>query len=210
MDRVKSENMIEVIMLVQKIKGYLNSISHTLQERFENRERVLLLARELIRYCGDTISLSHKGKKEEALRKYQVAISKASEIQKIIDNFPELLYGDIGTAYQELAEASIVISLYFDVDLKLSKELGIPDIYYISGIADAIGEMRRRVLGLLKKNEIGEAEKTYEMMEEIYELLWSFEYPKSLVPGLRQKIDVIRRLLEETNHDIFLAKLGRS
>ncbi|WP_338600422.1 haloacid dehalogenase [Sulfolobus tengchongensis] len=197
-------------MFVQKIKNYLDSINGVLQERFENREKLLLMARELIRFCGETISLSHKGRREEALKKYELAISKAFEIEKIISNFPELLYGDVGVAFQELAEASVVVSLYFNVDLKLPNELGIPDIYYITGIADAIGEMRRRVLELLKKNEVEEAEKTYQIMEELYELLWEFEYPKSLVPGLRQKIDSLRRILEETNHDIFLAKLGRS
>jgi len=34
------------------------------------------------------------------------------------------------------------------------------------------------------------------------------EYPKSLVPGLRQKIDGLRKILEETNHDLFLAGVG--
>ncbi|MEM3911561.1 MAG: haloacid dehalogenase [Saccharolobus sp.] len=196
-------------MIEKEIKEYLNSVYNSLQERFENREKVLLMARELIRYCGETISLSHRGKKEEALKKYEMAITKALDIQKVIIVFPELLYGDVGVAFQELAEASIIISLYFNIKLKLANELRIPDIYYILGIADAIGEMRRMVLELLKKNNIEEAEKTYEIMETLYELLWGFEYPKALVPGLRQKVDGLRRLLEETNHDIFLAKLGK-
>jgi len=197
-------------MVAEEIREYLNSVNQSLQERFENREKLLLLAREVIRYCGETISLSHRGKKEEALKKYEMALEKAEQIRNIIKNFPELLYGDVGIAFQELAEASVIISLYFNVKLKLANDLGIPDTYYITGIADAIGEMRRKVLELLKKNNIEEAEKTYELMEELYELLWGFEYPKSLVPGLRQKIDNLRRLLEETNHDIFLAKLGKS
>lgn len=196
-------------MIEKEIKEYLNSVFNSLQERFENREKVLLMARELIRYCGETISLSHRGKKEEALKKYEMAITKALDIQKVIIVFPELLYGDVGVAFQELAEASIIISLYFNIKLKLANELRIPDIYYILGIADAIGEMRRMVLELLKKNNVEEAEKTYELMETLYELLWGFEYPKALVPGLRQKVDGLRRLLEETNHDIFLAKLGK-
>ncbi|MEM0294125.1 MAG: haloacid dehalogenase [Saccharolobus sp.] len=196
-------------MIEKEIKEYLNSVYNSLQERFENREKVLLMARELIRYCGETISLSHRGKKEEALKKYEMAITKALDIQKVIIAFPELLYGDVGVAFQELAEASIIISLYFNIKLKLANELRIPDIYYILGIADAIGEMRRMVLELLKKNNVEEAEKTYELMETLYEVLWGFEYPKALVPGLRQKVDGLRRLLEETNHDIFLAKLGK-
>ncbi|AOL15830.1 haloacid dehalogenase [Sulfolobus sp. A20] len=196
--------------ILEEIKRYLGSVNNSLLERFDSREKLLLLARELIRYCGETISLSHRGKKEEALKKYHQAIEKANEIRSIIKNFPEMLYGDVGTAFQELAEATVIISMYFSEKLKLPNELGIPDIYYITGIADAIGEMRRRVLELLKRSSIDEAEKIYNIMEELYELLWGFEYPKSLVPGLRQKIDALRKILEETNHDIFLAKIGKS
>ncbi|TRM83497.1 haloacid dehalogenase, partial [Sulfolobus sp. F3] len=173
--------------ILEEIKRYLGSVNNSLLERFDSREKLLLLARELIRYCGETISLSHRGKKEEALKKYHQAIEKANEIRSIIKNFPEMLYGDVGTAFQELAEATVIISMYFSEKLKLPNELGIPDIYYITGIADAIGEMRRRVLELLKRSSIDEAEKIYNIMEELYELLWGFEYPKSLVPGLRQK-----------------------
>ncbi len=196
--------------MLEEIKRYLGSVNNSLLERFDSREKLLLLARELIRYCGETISLSHRGKKEEALKKYHQAIEKANEIRSIIKNFPEMLYGDVGTAFQELAEATVIISMYFSEKLKLPNELGIPDIYYITGIADAIGEMRRRVLELLKRSSIDEAEKIYNIMEELYEQLWGFEYPKSLVPGLRQKIDTLRKILEETNHDIFLAKIGKS
>ena len=194
-------------MLVDEIKDYINKVSPRLQERFDKREKVLLVAREVIRYSGETISLSHRLKMEEAKEKYSIALQKLNELKKIIDEYPELLYGDVGTAFQEIAEASIVISMYFNDKLKTSEDLGIPEIYYILGIADAIGEMRRRVLELLRKDQKEEAENTFKMMEELYELLWGLEYPKATVPGLRQKIDSLRRLIEETHHDLFLAHL---
>ncbi len=194
-------------MISDQIKEYISSVNNKLMDRFENREKLLQLSRELIRYCGETISLSHRGDREKALKKYEDAIRKSREIISVVNNFPELLYGDVGTSFQELAEASIVISTYFNEKLKLPADLGIPDIYYIDGIADSVGEMRRRVLELLKKGENEEAERTYSMMEDIYQTLWGLEYPKSVVPGLRQKVDSLRRILEETYHDIFLASL---
>ncbi|BFH74536.1 haloacid dehalogenase [Sulfurisphaera javensis] len=194
-------------MLTDELKSYIDKISPKLQERFDKREKVLLIAREVIRYSGETISLSHRLNKEEALKKYNLALQRLDELRKIIDEYPELLYGDVGTAFQEISEATIVLSMYFNEKLKTAEDLGIPEIYYILGIADAIGEMRRRVLELLRKDQKREAEETYKMMEELYELLWTLEYPKAVVPGLRQKIDNLRRLLEETNHDLFLAHL---
>jgi len=199
--------MLVVTMISDQIKEYINSVNARLMERFDNREKLLLMSRELIRYCGETISLSHRGEKERALKRYQDAIKKSKEIEQVVSNFPELLYGDVGTAFQELAEASVVISMYFGEKLNLASDLGIPDTYYITGIADSVGEMRRRVLELLKEGKNQEAEKTYRIMEDIYQTLWNLEYPKSVVPGLRQKVDALRRILEETYHDIFLASL---
>ena len=195
--------------MIEEIQGYLDGIEKKLTERFDNREKLLLLSRELIRTCGETISLSHRQKKEEALKKYEEAIQKAKEIEQIINQYPELLYGDVGTSFQELAEASVVVNMYFGGKLYLADELGIPDMYYVLGIADAVGEMRRAILEFLRKGDYESADKFFSYMETIYEELWKFEYPKSLIPGLRQKIDALRRILEETRHDLFLAKLGK-
>ncbi|AEE93988.1 Translin [Acidianus hospitalis W1] len=195
--------------MIEEIQSYLDGIEEKLTERFDNREKLLLLSRELIRVCGETISLSHRQKKEEALKKYEEAIQKAKEIEQIINQYPELLYGDVGTSFQELAEVSVVINMYFGGKLYLADELGIPDMYYVLGIADAVGEMRRAILEFLRKGDYENADKFFNYMETIYEELWKFEYPKSLIPGLRQKIDALRRILEETRHDLFLAKLGK-
>jgi translin len=195
--------------MIEEIQSYLDGIEEKLTERFDNREKLLLLSRELIRVCGETISLSHRQKKEEALKRYEEAIQKAKEIEQIINQYPELLYGDVGTSFQELAEASVVINMYFGGKLYLADELGIPDMYYVLGIADAVGEMRRAILEFLRKGDYENADKFFNYMETIYEELWKFEYPKSLIPGLRQKIDALRRILEETRHDLFLAKLGK-
>jgi len=194
-------------MLVEKIRKYLVEVTPRLTERFESREKLLQLSREVIRYCGEAISLAHKLKKEEALNKFKIAIEKLAQISEIIKKYPELLYGDIGTAYQEVSEAIFVIQAIFNEDVKLPEGLEIPDSWYVLGIADGVSELRRRVLELLKANKLKEAEEVYDMMEEIYEELWKLEYPKSLVPNLRQKVDMLRRIIEETNHDIYLAKI---
>ena len=195
--------------MIEEIQAYLGGIEKKLTERFDNREKLLLLSRELIRTCGEAISLSHRQKREEALKKYEEAIQKAKEIEQIVNQYPELLYGDVGTSFQELAEASVVIHMYFGGKLYLADDLGIPDMYYVLGIADAVGEMRRAILEFLRKGDYENADKFFNYMETIYEELWKFEYPKSLIPGLRQKIDALRRILEETRHDLFLAKLGK-
>ncbi len=133
-------------MFTDQLAQYISSVESKLMSRFENRERILQISREVIRYSGESISLSHRGRKEEALEKYSFAKKRVDEIRSIVQNFPELLFGDVGVAFQEISEASVVLSFYFDLPLNLPNDLGIPDIYYITGLADAIGEMRRLLL----------------------------------------------------------------
>ncbi|MEM3767603.1 MAG: haloacid dehalogenase, partial [Metallosphaera sp.] len=195
------------VMLTEEIERYVTSIETKLLSRFESRERLLQISREVIRYSGETISLSHRGKREEALDRYSKAKTKLEEIKGIVSNFPELLFGDVGVAFQEISEASVVLSFYFGTSLTLPKDLGIPDVYYITGIADAIGEMRRAALESLRRGEKEKGKEILAVMENIYDMLWKLEYPKSLVPGLRQKVDAMRKVLEDTRHDVFLAEV---
>jgi translin len=180
-----------------------------LEQRFQSREDLLLLSREVIRYAGEAISLSHRGRRDEAVQKFDMAKSKLREVSERVKAFPDLLYGDVGTAYQEVSEAAAVLSMYFDLPLPSPEELGVPESYYVLGMADAVGEMRRMALELLRKGKKEEAERVYQTMEEVYSVLWDLEYPKAMVPNLRQKIDYMRRIIEETHHDIFIAEAMR-
>lgn len=111
-------------MFTDIIGEYISSVEEKLMSRFENRERLLQISREVIRFSGETISLSHRGKKEEAMEKYSQAKKRVEEIKNIVQNFPELLFGDVGVAFQEISEASVVLSFYFDLPLNLPKDLG--------------------------------------------------------------------------------------
>lgn len=191
------------------MRRYVQEMLPKLEQRFQSREDLLLLSREVIRYAGEAISLSHRGRREEAVQKFDMAKSKLREVSERVKAFPDLLYGDVGTAYQEVSEAAAVLSMYFDLPLPSPEELGVPEGYYVLGMADAVGEMRRMALELLRKGKKEEAERVYQTMEEVYGVLWDLEYPKALVPNLRQKIDYMRRIIEETHHDIFIAETMR-
>jgi translin len=195
--------------LGDSLRRYVQEMLPKLEQRFQSREDLLLLSREVIRYAGEAISLSHRGRRDEAVQKFDTAKSKLREVSERVKAFPDLLYGDVGTAYQEVSEAAAVLSIYFDIPLPSPEELGVPEGYYVLGMADAVGEMRRMALELLRKGKKEEAERVYQTMEEVYSVLWDLEYPKALVPNLRQKIDYMRRIIEETHHDIFIAEAMR-
>jgi translin len=192
------------------ISKVVEAIEPKLQRKYETRERLLLLSRELIRLSGETVSLSHRGKREEALKRFEESKRKVEEIMRELSSYPDLLYGDIATSLQEFSEAAVVMSFKFGEELPLPEHYKIPEPYFVLGIADSIGEMRREVLESIRRGDLKVAEEIFRIMTEIYEAIWKLEYPKSLVPSLRQKIDHLRRILEETDHDLFLAMLSRT
>jgi translin len=109
------------------------------------------------------------------------------------------------TAYQEYTEAKQLISLLKNDIFLTPEELGVPYKSYLSGIGDLVGELRRYGLNAIRQENIENAERVLDLMEEIYESLSSVEYPKSLVPGLRLKCDIARALLERTRGDVMNA-----
>jgi translin len=192
--------------MINKLSSYIEEIERQLITRYNLREKAIDLAREIIRNCGEIISLSHRGELDNAVKKLEGIKTMIEELRNICNKFPELLFqGDIGIAFQEYTEAIAIISFYKGEEISSFKDIGVPDIFYILGLADFVGELRRAFLEYARKGNLVEAEKTLSLMDRIYELLWKLEYPKAMVPGLRQKIDSLRKILEQTRYDLFLA-----
>ncbi|MEM0271326.1 MAG: haloacid dehalogenase [Thermoprotei archaeon] len=163
------------------------------------KERVRLLGGKAVEECGTAISLLHRGRVEEAKKLLSSVKKRAALIVKLCSAHPVLLrmpiIRDMNTEYVEatcyyhfLAEGKIPPYTSFNVE---------PD-EYILGLADLIGELRRRCLDLIRMGKYELASKTFDQMVETYEYIWRFEYPKKLVKGLRHKVDVDRKLLEDT------------
>jgi translin len=73
---------------------------------------------------------------------------------------------------------------------------------YLNGLGEAVGELRRRMLDLLRAGEIGAAEDALEAMDRIHELLADLDYPDGMTGGLRRTTDVARALIERSRSDL--------
>ena len=65
-------------------------------------------------------------------------------------------------------------------------------IPYLHGLGEAVGEMRRRMLDLLRDERLADAEKTLEEMDNIVDFLAGVDYPDGMTNGLRRTTDVSR------------------
>ncbi len=138
-------------------------------------------------------------KAKEKLSEAQKTLRHVNDIQQ---SHPDLVLNISRVAYQEYAEAGVILRLVDAKKFPEPKELNVPTVPYLLGLADSIGEFRRRALESLRQRKLKEAERCLKIMNEIYSELIALEDAYSLTPELRRKCDIARRLIETTVGDI--------
>ncbi|MGB9585811.1 MAG: haloacid dehalogenase [Anaerolineales bacterium] len=188
----------------------LESIAERIHESFTSRsaarEEALSQARTLIRHCANAIRAIHRNERELAWQELQTANSLAASLQKNQQVFPDIYYeGYTQDALKEFAEASIVFRLTESGSLPQPEELGIEYAAYLKGMAEAIGELRRRCLDTLRVNHTQEAEQMLLYMDDIFAILTTMDYPDAITGGLRRLTDIARSIIERTRGDLTLS-----
>ncbi len=167
------------------------------------RQKIQMIARKTTRLSKQAIFFIHKDKVDEAenlLREASIHLDKLRELSKM---YPNLLYGGIiDSVFEEYSEAQIFINLIKDEKFINPEKIGVPSECYVLGLADVIGELRRRSLDLIRKGRIEAAEKSLNVMERIYVEITSYDELLLLIPGLRRKCDIARRIVEATRGDV--------
>ena len=185
----------------------LDSIGERIRQHLEDknaaRERALQLSRQLIRSCSKAIRAVHRGEQENAVSLIEEAQALANALQEALINYPELLHaGYTQSALKEFAEASIVHHLVSGGQLPEPEALGVGYVPYLGGLAEAAGEMRRRILDTLRHEELDEAERLLDAMDDIYGLLVTIDFPDALTNNIRRTTDMVRGVTERTRGDL--------
>lgn len=147
----------------------------------------------------------HQKKLDEAQKLILEAKEIIQDLQEQAEQCPEVIYGGmLSAAFQEFSEANILLTLISENRFVTPKEIGVPSVDYILGLADVIGEYRRLALDFLREGEVEKGVKCLEIMDEIFVQLLALDEAYMLVPGLRHKSDTARRIIETTRGDITL------
>jgi translin len=174
------------------------------------REKILPFSRDAVRRCSESIKKTHKGLYEEAYRLVDEAHHIIEDAERTMSESDFILKSKpLDIAYQELTEASNLLSLIEKGVFTPPSKFNVPSRPYLTGLADTIGELRRAALDFLRLDDVHRAENMLNLMDEILEGLQSFDYPNALVPELRRKCDVGRSLIERTRGDLTRA-VGQS
>ena len=168
-----------------------------------SRDAALRRSRELIRICATAIRSSHRDEWEKARDLLVQADDAANELLETVAPYPDILHaGYTQDALKELVEAHVTLALASDTPIPEPETLGVAYPAYLNGVCEAASEMRRRCLDELRRNNTAEAERLLAVMDEIYDMLGTFDFPDAITGGLRRRVDQLRGVLERTRGDL--------
>ena len=191
-----------------------DELTRSLHERFDAktaaRERALPAARRSIRASANAIRAVHRLELERARELIATSKQELDEGLGAVASHPDVRFaGYLQDAQKEYAEANITFALVAGEELPTPEALALEDAPYLNGMAEAIGEGRRRILDLLRTGEVAQAESLLGDLEELYSVLVTVDYPDAITLNLRRSTDVARSLIEKTRGDLSIAVVAR-
>jgi len=188
----------------------LDDIAERIRQSFETRttarEKALSRTRALTRHCANAIRAVHRDEENVAQQNLAEAHLLAQALRDNLVNNPDIYFaGYTQDALKEYAEANIVAALIRNGKLPTPEELGLEYATYLQGLAEAVGELRRRCLDILRHGHSDEAERLLTHMDDIYAVLVTMDYPDAITGGLRRLTDIVRGITEKTRGDMTIS-----
>jgi translin len=184
----------------------IERIRLSFEARTAARDQALAQSRSLTRYCSNAIRAVHRQERDVAEENLQAARSLVEAIQTGLAQYPDLYHaGYTQDALKEYAEARIVHALILGNGLPAPEDLGLEYATYLKGLAESVGELRRRCLDILRHGYSDEAERLLSHMDDIYSVLVTMDYPDAITGGLRRLTDIVRSINERTRGDMTIS-----
>jgi translin len=194
-----------------KLEDIAERIRQNFDVRTAKRDEALRLARQLTRACSVSIRAVHRDDKEAMDVNLGQAHTLADQLRNELKDFPDLFYaGYTQDALKEFVEANVTCALIQSKALQTPEELGVIDATYLNGLAEVIGELRRRTLDILRSGYSEEAERLLGHMDEIYSVLVTIDYPDAITNGLRRQTNLVRGIIEKTRGDVTISLRGQN
>ena len=182
-------------MAIKNVKSSLNDISKSLHSVNAAREYLIKNTRDVVILCSHSIIAAHKGDLRLAKQKIKNAELVLEKNQKKAkDDFKKYLI----TPEQELVEACSFLAVIENKEIPSLKSMKVSKESYILGLLDCIGELKRLMLDNIRKDKLKEANRIFNVMENLYLILYPFAMFDKIVKEARRKLDVNRSLVEES------------
>jgi len=197
---MSQKNNVEIINKddIEKIKKYM-------VEHDEKNEQLIRKSRDVLKLSKHLINSIHR-ENETAADKFSVEINKeVAELKKMVDSQPGLTYsGSYKVAIQEYVEAVSFMEYVRNNKLPTTGQLDVGIEHYLLGICDLTGELVRKAINAVTKEDYQTAVKIRDFIDELYSFLIGIDFRNS---ELRRKFDSIKYDLKKLEDVVYELKL---
>jgi translin len=194
---------------MDKLESITDDIRQNFDARTAARDRALAQARQLTRACSLAIRAVHRDEDDVMNEHLTEARKLADSLKGGLADYPDLFYaGYTQDALKEFVEANVTCALIQNRPLLTPEELDVSGSTYLNGLAEVVGELRRKTLDILRHGYSQEAERLLGIMDDIYSVLVTMDYPDAITSGLRRQTDLARSIIEKTRGDITFSLRG--
>ena len=177
-----------------------------LTERNRDREQALSVSREVIRFSANAIRAVHRGDFDDARDLIGKGAARLQDADHIRNSSPVIFNaGFMNDARKEFTEANVTLAVISGADIPTISDLKVDAAAYINGMAEVIGELRRYILDALRRNEVDGCQEFMDIMDEMFSVLITIDFPEGVTSGLRHNTDAMRGVLERTRGDLTMA-----
>jgi translin len=194
---------------MHKLEKIAEQIRLNFELRTSVRDEALKQARQLTRACSLAIRAVHRNDLDIMEMNLTEARTLADKLRNDLKDHPDLYYaGYSQDSLKEFVEANVTCALIQNQALHTPEELGVEYATYLNGLSEVVGELRRRILDILRSGYSQEAERLLNHMDDIYSVLVTMDYPDAITNGLRRQTDLVRGLIEKTRGDVTFSLRG--
>jgi translin len=174
------------------------------------RERALSETRQIIRLSANAIRAVHRGEFDEADTLLAEARTLKEDLVQHLTDQPKIYWsGYVQDSQKEYSEARITLAVIAGREIPEPTDLDVDDAVYLNALGEAAGELRRFALDTIRRDQLDRAEEILSVMDDIYGLLVTVDYPDAVTNGLRRTTDMVRGVLERTRGDLTMSRQQR-
>ena len=182
-------------------------LADTIRESFERKNKIrdeaLTQSRTLIRHAARTIRAIHREDTVLANEHLKEADRLANDLRQGLLDDPDLYFsGYAQDALKEYCEAHLTLAIITGQPWPSPDELQVEYATYLNGMSEVVGELRRRIMDIMREGHSQEVERLLDVMDDIYAQLVTMDFPDALTYGLRRRTDIARSIIERTQADV--------
>jgi len=189
--------------MVNNFEELADRIRTSFERKNKIRDEALTQSRNLIRHAARAIRAVHRNEIALAREHLDEADSLAGELRQGLAQDPDLYFsGYAQDALKEYCEAHVTLATITDQPWPSPDDLQVEYATYLNGLSEVVGELRRRIMDIMRAGHSQEVERLLDVMDEIYAQLVTMDFPDALTYGLRRRTDIARSIIERTQADV--------